>query len=866
MPAHTAYLALQNQGAIHFGAFLHMLRDRHSIRQIAVLACLPGWSQANYSRLEGDVVAPAFADLATIYTALHEVGVLLTAQDRQQYLSLARLRIESKKSYHEQKSDREWDELRLRLSRLDQTEQATTTPRRLSVSSSLLETRHLVGRADWLTSLSTALYGPQPRKLLVLHGPTGIGKSSELHRLARHLLAIAAHPHVILCILPDAEQEREPENALDHLLGLLLAEIGPPDSSMQAAPVEARITFVLNRFEKMARPVLVLIDNAEQVLESSGQLAACWKQFLKRFLRSQHRAALALATKEWPGWHEGERVFVEERVIPPLSLDEGIALLHQQGLVDIPVEQLQRVCEAVGGIPQCLEWVASLVQEPLWLDTWEALNDLDSETEDSMTRRLQLLLDDNTLFGGHVTDRLTPLLDSIIARRLSAEAVEVLHILALANVPLSLPAVQQLCPRPRLLKELESVSLLMAYPKRVQLLPVVASIIRARLPLERQRQIEEQVIEAYRFWLDRGTISDREMGNVIAELIALSMKHHQLLDAAQHLILYGWMSFNQGHARRLARLARRVLQDMDWHQTAELECAGFAILNILFPFLGKPFDPKSYVSYERIQDMILMDKVVLPRVTENYVVHSLMLDAMNKFRFEEAQFLQDKYIERLELKGMTSLKEDSLLMQQRAWLLGKWCDYVEGKGEIARARDLREQTIAIYQRGDQLLHSDEGMSPVNKNMHKRQLADWLTHLSYHLNRAGRYEEALQAVEKAIVLYEQGYGYVGVLAASYGEKSQILMGLERFDEAIDFDEKAMAEIQRCADDGDMLSQQEIWIYRVNRGRLYLRLGRIDEAEQLLLEAEPRIHDRRSVYRMFAREALAEIKALRSSSLQ
>lgn len=71
---------------------------------------------------------------------------------------------------------------------------------------------------------------------------------------------------------------------------------------------------------------------------------------------------------------------------------------------------------------------------------------------------------------------------------------------------------------------------------------------------------------------------------------------------------------------------------------------------------------------------------------------------------------------------------------------------------------------------------------------------------------------------------------------------------------------MAEIERCADMGYTLSQEDVWTYLVNRGRLYLRLGRIDEAERLLCEAEPHIHPRRAMYRMFANHALAEIKKM------
>ena len=135
-------------------------------------------------------------------------------------------------------------------------------------------------------------------------------------------------------------------------------------------------------------------------------------------------------------------------------------------------------------------------------------------------------------------------------------------------------------------------------------------------------------------------------------------------------------------------------------------------------------------------------------------------------------------------------------------------------------------------------------------------------LGYHLSRNGRASEALAPLEQSIELGEEGYCNYGALAAAYGDKSQALMELGRLEEALLFDEKAMTEALRSAESGDALSQDEVWVYRVNRGRLYLRLGRLDEAEQVLREAEPRIHPRRSVYRLFAREALTEIKRRRS----
>src|ERR1700694_988099 len=103
------------------------------------------------------------------------------------------------------------------------------------------------------------------------------------------------------------------------------------------------------------------------------------------------------------------------------------------------------------------------------------------------------------------------------------------------------------------------------------------------------------------------------------------------------------------------------------------------------------------------------------------------------------------------------MQQHSSVLQKQAMLLGRWCEYAEERGETQHARALREQAIAIYRQGDLLLSSsEEGKSLLNGNICKRRLAGWLNNLGYHLNRMGRYEEALQVVERAIALQEQGY--------------------------------------------------------------------------------------------------------------
>ncbi len=866
---HLHSLVLTGPPALRFGTFLKFLRHRHGIKQKEVMLHLPTWAEENYSRLENGELFPPFDQLVPIACALEGAGVEWTPLERQQFLTLAREKIEAKHTHRERKTEREWDELRLRLARGNWDSQHHHHPAsllgRVPSPPRILETRHLVGREEWLTSVLAALQHDLPKKLIVLQGPVGIGKSSELHRLAVHALGATPRPQVLLCELPAVEGQSAAESALDLVLATLLVEVASPDTAMLTASLDARMTYALTCLEKTSRTVWLLVDNGEQLLDEQGRLSSCWQRFLGSFLRSQHRACLVLATKAWPGWSEGERVFVAEYMIPSLSVEAGAQVLQQLGLASVARKHLRRVSHAVGGVPLCLEWVASLAQEPLLGDDWQGVLDDPGEQREqearhreALTRRLLHLLKDASLFGGHVAAKLTPLLERILQNRLSAEAIGVLNVLSLANIALGKAAVQRVCSHPRFLKELRDASLLMAYAQHVQLLPMVASLVRSRLSVAQIQHDEERLIDALTGWLHEGKASDGDMGALIAELATLYLKQHRLLEAAQLLIRYGWISFNQGYAPRLARLARDTMQQLDWHTTEENECAGFVLLQILFPFLGMPINPKQHVDYQRIRDTFLAGKLVLQGAMEVYVMHLLMLDAMNELRFEDAQMLVNVYSAHIELRQISRVEQQTVLLEERAWLMGTWFEYTEEQGEVEKARSLREQAIDLYRQCSLVLSSQEEKSLPREKLRKKRVASCLNNLGYYLNRSGQYEEALQMVERSITLKEQGYVYVGALAASYGEKSQVLMELGRFQEALRFDEKAVAEIQRCADAGDALSQEDAYIYQVNRGRLYLRLGRVSEAERLLQEALPHIQSDRRIYRMFAREPLEEIE--------
>src|SRR5260370_27216010 len=124
---------------------------------------------------------------------------------------------------------------------------------------------------------------------------------------------------------------------------------------------------------------------------------------------------------------------------------------------------------------------------------------------------------------------------------------------------------------------------------------MVASAVLQQLPSEQVKALEEQVIQALNCWLEEGTITDREAGNLVTELAVLLLKHHRLLEAAQLLIRYGWLSFNLGDASRLAQLAEDVMQQFDWHGTADNQGRGVLLHYFFSPFLGRPIDAKHRV-------------------------------------------------------------------------------------------------------------------------------------------------------------------------------------------------------------------------------------------------------------------------------
>lgn len=861
----------------HLGALLKWLRDRHGLTQGHIVAQLPATiNQQRYSSFELNKRYPQFDELAAIYQALRDAGVRLTLRDRDLFLQLAKEHFASKRTHKASQGADEWEEKHRELAAIDTLPDVSSPSEQVRSSRSIplfrMEISHLIGREEWLSSLY-AVIAERQVKWIGLQGPPGVGKTSELHRIASYFQQYIPRHYVVLCKLPPREQEAiSADVALELLLSEIVEGIGLANAPMPVKSIQARMKYMLDCLACADRPVLVLIDNAEHVIDEQGHLALIWRQFYKQFVHARHQSSLVLGTQEWPTQFTSEEQWAMHTMVPALTRDEGVCLLQRLGLDGLAGEQLVQVVQAVGGIPACLEWVVKLVKEPILQRNWAAFED-EEETATSPEQAeagcVTHLLADASLFGGPVATRITPLLDRVI-RRLSTEALSTLQDLALAPVPLAAPALKVLYRDPAPLQELRDASLLAAYRKRVQLLPMVAALIRTRLSAQQKYEVEERLVKALTHWLTRSrTLSSREMGVIIATIAEIYLEHHRLLDAAQFIIRHGWLSFHIGYTVHIARLAVTSIETVRQEAGAQLDlqehCGALFLYYFLAPFIEHTIDASERVKdYHGIRQAVIDGKITLQPLTEVYLVRNLVaytISQPSEKHFEEAHTLFSTCRERMTPYVPSDPDLQAALHEVEVLLLTRRSDFAEEQGEKQHATAYRVQAIHLYQEACDLLAGYEQLPALAASLWKKRLAKVSTSLGYHLDQIGRYEEALPILEQSILLKESGFVEPGSLASSYGEKSQALAALGRFEEALHYDILAVEEVERLARAGDTLSQEDRWIYLVNRAYLYMQLQRVDEAEQLLRQAQSHIALTRRNFSVLAEQTLKEIEAWR-----
>jgi len=878
-----------------FGVFLSRMRRRYRMQIIEVVeslhSYLPKWDRFTYSRIESGRRAPRFEELLPLYRGLVLGCGIAFPDERQTYLNLARKKIESKQSHRDQqRSDADWRPLSVQLAEVDcdsttqapltspltAQPQAATTPR-------VADIRYIVGRDDWLAGMLSSYFSDAPKKLVVVQGPLGSGKSSCWDLLLRALIQRDASALISTFHGPRpraTDTNVQPEEFLEQVLVTLLTElkVAPPsdDAPARLITTEARVESMLGHLAANQRRVALLIDDGDALLGEDGQLSNSWKTFLECFLHYQHKAIIYLMTRQWPEWRGKDQAFVEETRLSALRPEEGAQLLRNLGseFQHLPAALLEQLSERCGGNPFLIECCASLARKPLITFSWSREVGARSTEGSEVERALRHMIEAQSVLSRDIALERRTLLNEVIRSRVSQDAQYLLQILALATIPLATPLLHSMCQNPQLaVEDLLHASLArVPGPERVQLLPVVTEAVIGRLSFEEISVAESTVIDAYYAWLETGDfIGEQEQSQAITELAVLLLKHRRLLDAAQLLIRYGWLSSAFGHGSRLSRLAQRELERPDRRTGSTASEVGSKLLHYyIAPIAGQPVD--SAVRAQDAQRLLAVARdarISLTARTQVRLTHFVVLHLMNSRRFEEAQALLAESGDHLEAPAQHEDDPEVIttLRAMSARLVGTWSDDVEEKGKRQEALALRQQAVAILQQCIDTMQALEERTPhwsVRQSSLKYRRARYLTNLGYHLGALGRYEQALQVLEESITLKKAGYAERGSLAAALGEKAQVLAHLGRFREALDFDQLAHDELQRLAESGHTSAPVEKWVYQVDRACLYLRLGRVDEAERLLREAEHRIVDRRKEYQIKAQKALAEIQEWHATS--
>jgi hypothetical protein len=865
-----------------FGAFLERIRRRSRIQILEVVEYLPGylvgWDRFTYSRLESGRRAPRFEELVPLYQALVTSGVHFKLEERYRFLELARQKIDGKKSRRARPhTETEWKLLQMQLAQFeeDSHEQVEVHDQSLAghvrISSPRLLTgdvRHLMGREGWLQTMHAYLQTDLPKKLVVVHGPMGIGKSSGFSLLLRWLVD-AGKFQVIVFSCPAPGVGVTAEECLDQCLAALLSNLGMVQPEVtRTSPLQQRVETVLAHLAAIEQQTVLLIDNAESMLAADGSLASCWQHFLTAFVHNQHRATIFLATREWPSWSGRDRSYVAETTMPPLPPEIGAIVLQRLGFDKVPDDLLLKVSLKCGGNPLLLELWARIVQKPVISFTWEEemlAPPPRGNEDDEVLRALERFLAEPRLFNDVDRD-IRDLLRQVISTRISTEARRILDVLAVALVPLARPLLHTFCQYPTfILAELRYASLL-AQSNRLQLLPLVQEAALHQMALEgRTGEVEQHVIAAYQCWLDTGTFRDEhEKGAVVAELAILLLKHRRLLDAAQLLIHLGWLSFTFGYGLRIARAVVESMKTFDWRSAPDSEAGGLLLDYYVGRFLGKNLDePAREAAYNRIYDLLSKGQITLQLTTIAHLIHHLVRYHVAHRRFEDAQALldraQEQYVEANALDPLTH----AVVLAIRAYLYGKWSESPSIPEE--EAKRLKEACVEVYGQGIVLLRGGEQpASPVEKSTIRFRLARFLNDSAYYQRALGRLEEARTALEESLAIKRQGFTLSGSLAVSIGEYAQLLAASGRFQDALVQSDLALEKIQKLCDRNHPSARKTRAMLLAERAQILLLLGRLEESKPLFERALPDLNESRRAHLDMVQRGLQRIEVQHSAN--
>src|SRR5260370_10129689 len=263
-----------------------------------------------YGNLERGRRYPSFAELQRLYRALTEgCGIVFSAAEREAYLALARKKIEEKgRSRGHRLTEDDWLQLADELAKLDQgvsAEQADLSMDQLTVVVSpiqrttgvqahqvpKIDTSHIVGRDGWAEKMLSYLHMTPPKKVVVIQGLSGSGKTTGLKLLQRRLGEMEGYRLIQHAFT--SSENKTPGDHLDSFLAKVLKElrIPQPDGS-KALLLAEQIDQIITGLMAAGERVVLLLDDAQPILEQPAYLSSNRHQFLPPLFHLPHLSTL----------------------------------------------------------------------------------------------------------------------------------------------------------------------------------------------------------------------------------------------------------------------------------------------------------------------------------------------------------------------------------------------------------------------------------------------------------------------------------------------------------------------------------------------------------------------------------------------
>jgi len=837
-----------------------------------------------YGKIELNRRSPWFAWLPGLYLAVTAgCGFQMTPEDRHEFIELAREKIEEKKGqYREPLTDDDWqwleeqlrkadgdngvvedeaEQVLIRLSETQGTEnlaQQVREQKEKFLKELAADTSHILGREQWMNKMLSYL-NPQEsirEKVIVIQAGLGAGKTSCFKLLQKRLLEcddihVIYHECKKSMDLDASQKGKTPEEHLEALLAHIINDLQPHQAERhEEASVTERVRLVLQAMGESSTRIVILIDDAQVLLDEDGELSSGWQLFLDEVIAHNHPATLFVATRVWPGWTERKDPYLFQTDLEVLSLETCIKVWEQLRCGEEQEDILQEAADLCGRNPRMMEIVAQNVAKPVYPFGWAGWQDtVDTDEQLGLARFVR-----DPHYLSYAMMNAYPLVDDIITARLSPDAKQLVAFLAVSTIPLPAPLLAQLVQHPqRCVKELMRVSLLARDPARLRLLPLVTESVLQQLSQDERWSIEKRLIIVYQQWMREGSYRDeQEQATIIAELAILHLRHHQFLEAAQLVIGYGWLSFQFGHASRITRFVQDIIEEPHLNNMPlEQDIALQLLSGRLAKHRGEKLTTKHRGHiYQQLYAKAEEEHIVLSPAIEIYLMKPIIISLADTDQFETAQSLVNGQLSRVKSLQESDPATYESYLYYHAYLFAKWGEHQETlaqdqqdaeeiKQSLAQARKFFKEAALFYKQCVNLLkRSLRGSAPIKRSSISYNLARRLHDYAHYARKSNsNFEDVEEALRESINLKERGYTLPLSLPISHAEYAQYLISIGQYQRALERSDLALQQMERLVQDGIYSSaRRELAVLQIERAELHLLLGNLDEAEQLFTQAK------------------------------